>query len=162
MNAFTILQYLCGSAAAIRRVASSPVTLPVGIVLVAMAGVARNYDQMVLDWNLKWFLGPLVHPWALWALVVLYVGITHLPLDLNGIEPFDAYVISVAGASALAIAVVGLVFSLFTPMAYCKYGCPTGALFKMLRSSGEADRFSGRDWAALIALILGACLVFLA
>ena len=22
-----------------------------------------------------WFLGPLVHPWALWALVVLYVGI---------------------------------------------------------------------------------------
>lgn len=60
MNAFTIIQYLCGSAAAIRRVASSPVALPVGIVLVAMAGVARNYDQMVLDWNQKWFLGPLV------------------------------------------------------------------------------------------------------
>ena len=125
--------------------------------------------QQLLMKRLKWQWSPPPRlakilemlPFAL-LLVVLYVGITHLPLDLNGIEPFDAYVISVAGASALAIAVVGLVFSLFTPMAFCKYGCPTGALFKMLRSSGEADRFSGRDWAALIALILGACLVFFA
>jgi NosR/NirI family transcriptional regulator, nitrous oxide reductase regulator len=93
-------------------------------------------------------------------LVVLFVGITQLPLDLNGIEPFDAYLFTVAGAAALAVAVIGLVFSLFTPMAYCKYGCPTGALFKLLRSSGDADRFGIRDWGALVALALGVGLAY--
>lgn len=93
-------------------------------------------------------------PYAL-LLVVLFVAITRVSFDLNGIEPFDAYLFTIAGAAAILIALIGLVFSLFTPMAYCKYGCPTGALFKLLRSSGEADRFGLRDWGALGALALG-------
>lgn len=125
--------------------------------------------QQLLMKRVKWQWSPSPRvakvlemlPFAL-LFVVLFVGISQVPLDLNEMEPFDAYVISVAGASAVAIAIIGLVFALFTPMAYCKYGCPTGALFKMLRSSGEADRFGTRDWAALIALGLGACLTFLA
>jgi polyferredoxin len=88
-------------------------------------------------------------------LVVLFVAITRVSFDLNDIEPFDAYLFTIAGAAAILIALIGLVFSLFTPMAYCKYGCPTGALFKLLRSSGEADRFGLRDWGALGALALG-------
>ena len=125
--------------------------------------------QQLLMKRVKWEWSPSPRlakvlemlPFAL-LFMVLFVGISQVPLDLNEIEPFDAYVISVAGASAVAIAIIGLVFALFTPMAYCKYGCPTGALFKLLRSSGEADRFGTRDWAALIALGLGACLTFLA
>ena len=46
--------------------------------------------------------------------------------------------------------------SLVTPLAYCRYGCPTGALFKLLRFTGDADRFGARDWlaAACVALVL--------
>jgi NosR/NirI family transcriptional regulator, nitrous oxide reductase regulator len=36
-----------------------------------------------------------------------------------------------------------------TPMAYCRYGCPTGALMKMLRYRGEDDRWGWREWLAL-------------
>ena len=118
--------------------------------------------QQLLMKRLKWQWSPPPRvakalekvPYALlW--VVLFVAITRVSFDLNGIEPFDAYLFTIAGAAAILIALIGLVFSLFTPMAYCKYGCPTGALFKLLRSSGEADRFGLRDWGALGALALG-------
>ena len=36
------------------------------------------------------------------------------------------------GEKTIGVAVSGLAFSLFTPMAYCRYGCPTGALLKFL------------------------------
>ncbi len=39
-------------------------------------------------------------------------------------------------------------------MAYCKYGCPTGAIFSFLRSHGKADRFGRRDWAAAAMVLL--------
>lgn len=41
----------------------------------------------------------------------------------------------------------------FIPLAYCKYGCPTGALLEFVRSHGKADHFGRRDLAA--ALLLG-------
>ena len=90
-------------------------------------------------------------PFAL-LLLVLFTGITSLSLDLNSIEPFDAWLIKVSGLSAIIIAIIGLLFSLITPMAYCRYGCPTGALFKLLRFSGDAERFGTRDWIALAAV----------
>ena len=104
-------------------------------------------------------------PFAL-LLLVLFAGITSLTLDLNAIEPFDAWLIKIvgreleiifiAGTSAIVIAVIGLVFSVVTPMAYCRYGCPTGALFKLLRFSGDAERFGVRDWVALLAVVVAA------
>lgn len=79
---------------------------------------------------------------------VLFSVVWRLPVDLNALEPFDAYLFRVAGWASIAIAVAGLVWALFTPLAYCRYGCPTGALFKLLRFTGDADRFGVRDWAA--------------
>lgn len=76
-------------------------------------------------------------------------------VDLNSLEPFDAYVFRVAGWASLGIAVVGLIASLFQPLAYCKYGCPTGALFKLLRLTGDADRLGVRDWVAASLLMAG-------
>ncbi len=75
-------------------------------------------------------------------------------VDLNDVEPFDAYVIHITGWASVVIALVGLVVSLFQPLAYCKYGCPTGALFKLLRFTGDQDRLGLRDWiaAALLAV----------
>lgn len=94
-------------------------------------------------------------PFAL-LLLVLFTGISGLSLDLNAIEPFDAWLIKVSGLSAIIIAIIGLLFSLITPMAYCRYGCPTGALFKLLRFSGDAERFGSRDWIALVAVVAAA------
>jgi len=97
--------------------------------------------------GLRW-LPPL-----LLALVVL-ITILVLPIDLAHLEPFDAYSLRAAGVATLAIAAVGLVASLFVPMAYCHYGCPTGALLEFIRTRGPSDRFSRRDGAALLLVAL--------
>lgn len=91
---------------------------------------------------LRWLPGGLLG-------FVLMVVMLPLDFDLAGLEPFDAYVIRAAGAATLAVALVGLLLAAFVPKAYCKYGCPTGALLEFLRARGGADSFCARDWAAL-------------
>ncbi len=58
----------------------------------------------------------------------------------------------VAGWATVAIAIVGLAVSLVVPMAYCRFGCPTGAVLNYLRLQGAGDRFTRRDLAALALL----------
>lgn len=96
-------------------------------------------------------------PFLLLAFVLFSVAFM-LPVDLNALEPFDAYLFRVAGWASIGIAIVGLLWSFVTPVAYCRYGCPTGALFKLLRFTGDADRFGRRDWLA--AACLAAVLLF--
>jgi thiamine biosynthesis lipoprotein ApbE/Na+-translocating ferredoxin:NAD+ oxidoreductase RnfG subunit len=82
-------------------------------------------------------------------------------VSLGQIEPFDAWVLGTAVALPLTLAILGLVAAVFVPQAYCKYGCPTGALFKFVRSANQAETWGRRDtWAAGI-LALGAALAFL-
>ncbi len=83
-------------------------------------------------------------------LLVLVVALLALPLDLAGMEPFAAYILRSAGWATLAVAVVGLIASIFVPQAYCRFGCPTGALLNFVRARGATDRFSRRDAAALV------------
>jgi NosR/NirI family nitrous oxide reductase transcriptional regulator len=45
-------------------------------------------------------------------------------------------------------------------MAYCRYGCPTGALLNFLAAGGRPDRFSRRDAMAFAFLLLAAGLYF--
>lgn len=81
--------------------------------------------------------------------------------SLGQVEPFDAWVLGVGVAIPLTLAVVGLLASVFVPQAYCKYGCPTGALFKFVRSANQAEGWGRRDaWAAGI-LALGAAIAWL-
>ncbi|HEX4000933.1 MAG TPA: FMN-binding protein [Pirellulales bacterium] len=89
-------------------------------------------------------------------LFCLLVSLAHWPFNLADIEPFDAYVFRIAGWGTLAIAAVGGVASLFVPMAYCRYGCPTGALLNYLRGNARSGRFTRRD------LLAGACLALAA
>ncbi len=88
--------------------------------------------------------------------VCTFVAVTDATFSLVDLEPFDAWVYAVAGWPALAIAGVGIVASLFIPMAYCRYGCPVGALLRFLAHSGQWSR---RDTAAsalvLVAVLLG-------
>jgi NosR/NirI family transcriptional regulator, nitrous oxide reductase regulator len=94
-------------------------------------------------------------PWGLLAVAILTAGL-HLPLGLVDIEPFDAYLPTVAGVAALAIFGVSLAVSCMVPMAYCRYGCPTGALLDHLRFHGRADRFTWRDGIMLGCLAVAA------
>jgi len=108
-------------------------------------------------------------PWQMRVPAWLERGLTKIPMailafifcsiiigwgiNLNTLEPFDAYVFRVAGWATISIAIIGLIASLFQPLAYCKYGCPTGALFKLIRFTGDADRLGLRDWIAALLLI---------
>lgn len=86
--------------------------------------------------------------------MILGVVMLVLPADLAAFEPFDAYAIRTAGWATIAIALGGLVAACFVPMAYCHYGCPTGALLNFIRSHGPADRFGRREIGALILVLL--------
>jgi len=92
-----------------------------------------------------------VLPWSLLVVAIL-VAVFHLPLNLVDLEPFDAYLPTVAGGAALAIFAVSLVASAFSPMAYCRHACPTGALLDHLRLNSRSDRFTWRDTVMLACL----------
>ena len=96
-------------------------------------------------------------PAGLLLLVVVAAAIA-LPIDLAGLEPFDAYLVRAAGGATVVVAVVGLAASFFVPQAYCRFGCPTGALLEFVRARGPTDRFGRRDAAALTLLALAAAL----
>jgi Na+-translocating ferredoxin:NAD+ oxidoreductase RnfG subunit len=83
-------------------------------------------------------------PWTLLAAAAL-AATMHLPISLVDLEPFDAYLPTVAGVAAIIIFCVSLAVSCAVPMAYCRHGCPTGALLEHLRFQGRADRVTWRD-----------------
>ena len=104
----------------------------------------------------KWLrLLAVVLPWVLLAVAIL-ATLLHWPLALVDLEPFDAYLPTIAGTAALVIFAVGLVASAFVPMAYCRHACPTGALLDHLRLTGRSDRFSWRDGVMLGCLAVAA------
>lgn len=123
-------------------------------------------------WTMKWMPARWKHPlsgdgkwvfrWipAMLLAVVLVVSFLELEFDLAGMEPFDAYLIGSAGMATILVAVIGLVISLFFPMAYCKYGCPTGWLLEFVRRRSGKGKFGERDWIGLGLLVLALALYF--
>jgi hypothetical protein len=91
-------------------------------------------------------------------LFTLVAALIALPFELAGLEPFDAYLVRSAGWATLTVAGLGLVASFFVPQAYCRFGCPTGALLNFVRTRGPTDRFSRRDATALVFVALAAAL----
>ena len=89
--------------------------------------------------------------------MILGVLMFVLPADLAAFEPFDADAIRTAGWATIAIAIVGLVVAGFVPMAYCHYGCPTGALLNFIRSHGPAERFDRCEVGASARLRAAPC-----
>jgi hypothetical protein len=49
------------------------------------------------------------------------------------------------------VAVAGLVASLFIPMAYCRFGCPTGAVLDYIGGGGK--NWNRRDTFVLILVV---------
>jgi NosR/NirI family nitrous oxide reductase transcriptional regulator len=92
---------------------------------------------------------------------VVVVTLANWPFSLVNIEPFDAYSWRAAAWPTMAIAIVGLAASLFVPMAYCHYGCPTGAVLEYLRRHRRSDRLTRADVLATGCLVLAVALLFL-
>lgn len=84
-------------------------------------------------------------------LILLFLSPT---FSLTSLEPFHAFLFQNAGYATLVIAITGLAISLFVPMAYCRYGCPTGVFLDYIRLSGERDKFNRRDGFALLMLAI--------
>lgn len=124
-------------------------------------GAAQQLLRNRLPWQLH--LPPAVakylklFPAVLLAWCVV-VALLHLPFSLVDIEPFDAWVWRIAGWATITVAVVGLVASLFVPMAYCRYGCPTGAMLDFLRFNAASEHWSRRDWLATSLVLMAVAL----
>lgn len=108
----------------------------------------------------RWTVPPKIERWlkfipGLFLSLIVLAVLAGWAWDLAALEPFDAWSWQTAGLATIAIAIVGLLLSLFIPQAYCKYGCPTGAVFSFVRSSGSADHWGRRDSMALILLLAG-------
>lgn len=84
------------------------------------------------------------------------LALTWPALDLAALEPFDAWVLGGAAAASAVLAVLSLLAAPFLPMAYCRYGCPTGALLAFVRTSDSDRRIGKKDAAALLLLLAGA------
>ncbi len=92
---------------------------------------------------------------ALILAAVLFAVMTGRSWNLASVEPFHAFLWPMAGWATVTIAVVGLALSLVRPMAYCRYGCPTGALLEYVRYKRHGDRLRWGD-AAAVALLIAA------
>ena len=96
-----------------------------------------------------------VIPFAL-LLFVVFVALSGSVFNLASIEPFDGFSFRVAGWATISVFAVGLIASIFSPMAYCRYGCPTGAALGFLRFRADSHRLGTRDWAALLLVAAAA------
>jgi len=84
--------------------------------------------------------------------LVVATAIGHFSISLVNLEPFDAYLFRIAGWITLTIAVVGLVASAFVPMAYCRFGCPTGVMLNLLIPGSSQSGLNKRDYSTLFLL----------
>ncbi len=101
----------------------------------------------------------IVLPWLLLTVAIL-ATVLGWPLPLVDLEPFDAWLPAVAGTWPLVFACSSLLVSAVWPMAYCRHGCPTGALLSHVRLHRRSDRITWRD-GVLVACLAVAALVWL-
>lgn len=111
--------------------------------------------KLILGNDEKWSFALLP---VLILAAALIIAFRQLPIDLAGFEPFDAWSIKGIGLATAIIFVLSLAFSLFVPMGYCRYGCPTGKLLELVRK--DPDGFRRRDGWLLFLAALSAALYF--
>lgn len=106
-------------------------------------------NRLPRGWRLpKSLLGVAKYVPGVLVAVVVVAAVTGSPLNLVDLEAFDAYLWPVCGWIPLVIAIGGLLLSLFEPMAYCRFGCPTGSLLDYVRRHRRSDRWTRVDWFA--------------
>ena len=123
--------------------------------------------QQLIRNNLPWkiSLSPRISKWLGWLpgmllLVTLVILLRDWQFGLVNLEAFDAWLFPVAGTLSIIIAVAGLMASLVVPMAYCRFGCPTGAILKFVTYQGKGERFQLRDGFAFVCFLLALLLTY--
>ena len=86
--------------------------------------------------------------------LVVFLAFTTSAHTVAILEPFDADVWEVAGGVTIAIALISLVASAFVPMAYCRYGCPTGTVLKLFEFKKGDEGWNTRDYLSFSLLVL--------
>ncbi|MEW4453224.1 FMN-binding protein [Bremerella sp. JC817] len=89
---------------------------------------------------------------AILLAVAILIAFSIIDGNLAALEPFDAYVPTIAGWASLSIAIGGLIFSAFVPMGFCRFACPTGAVISHVRWNASSDQWSVRDSVATLLL----------
>lgn len=84
------------------------------------------------------------------AYVVALVGID---ANLAAWEPFDAYLWPIGAAGAVVVAALSLALASVSPMAYCRFGCPTGQVLRYVRRHGRSQHWTIGDTGAVAAAI---------
>lgn len=102
-----------------------------------------------------------VFQWIPFVLLVLVViaAVSRSSFNLASLEPFDGFGYRVAGWATILIFVFGLIASLVSPMAYCRFGCPTGAMISFLRFRADSNRLGLRDLAAVALAVIAAMIL---
>ncbi len=85
---------------------------------------------------------------------ILLAGFQVIDFNLASLEAFDAFTFQIAGWATLGVFITGLISSLFVPMAYCRFGCPTGATLDFIRFNAKSGKIVARDGVALCLVIL--------
>lgn len=90
------------------------------------------------------------------ALACAYV-LTLIGWDVNLAtwEAFDAYLLRLGAAASFVIAIATLLLSMWLPMGYCRFACPTGTVLSYIRLHRKSNRFGPGDGLA-IGLLVGA------
>ena len=76
------------------------------------------------------------------AFIVSLIG---LGWNLANWEPFNAYIWYISGTASIALAIGSLIVSAMLPMAYCRFGCPTGRLLDYLRFNAASGSLTFAD-----------------
>ncbi len=88
-------------------------------------------------------------------LLIAYLTLLVVPsVDLSSWEPFHAYLFRIAPWFAFVLAAASLVVAAMVPMAYCRWGCPTGRLLDYVRLSATSGRIGRGDLVAIGLLVL--------
>ncbi len=165
-----------------------PWSLAPGLVLLSLAALAvpmfskhQPYCQHICPFGAmqQWARTPMVKrviPWkvnlpkgvatalrcvpVILLAIVVVTAVSGSRFNLASLEPFDGFGFRVAGWATIAVFVVGLLFSFVSPMAYCRFGCPTGALLNYSRFRADSHRLGLRDLVAVGLLVLAIILLF--
>lgn len=112
-------------------------------------------------------LSPSMTRWLAWipgiTLVIAYLVLLIWPsVDLSTWEPFHAYLFRIAGWGSIALALLSLVIAATVPMAYCRWGCPTGRMIDYVRFSAASGRIHRADFVAVGLLVVAMARNFIA
>ena len=121
-------------------------------------GAMQQLGKNCVKWKIKipkrmiWLLNLI--PFLL-LLFVVVVATSKSTFNLASIEPFDGFGFRVAGWATILILALGMLLSLVSPMAYCRFGCPTGAMLGFLKFRADSHRLGVRDFGAAILAATG-------